>query len=158
MEAAQERMQLLDAGDLLRLSNSVENAGVAARGDDDETAILHVKAGRVLVRMLIRDDLALQLCRREMGVLGGVAPETILDPVLPHGVGQYLLEAGGLDLPGGEGVAGDHGRVFAQDGRDSLRRQRAPVESAEVGQLAGCPDEAMAESVLPAGVEFHVCR
>ena len=34
MEAADQRMQLLDAGDLLRLPDCVENADVAARGDD----------------------------------------------------------------------------------------------------------------------------
>jgi hypothetical protein len=34
MEAADQRMQLLDAGDLLRLPDCVENADAAARGDD----------------------------------------------------------------------------------------------------------------------------
>ena len=73
MEATNQRMQFLDAGDLLRLSDGVENTDVAARGDDNEAAILHVEAGRVLVGMLIWDDLALQFRRREMRVLRGVA-------------------------------------------------------------------------------------
>ena len=46
---------------------------MATRGDDNEAAILHVEAGRVLVGMLIWDDLALQFRRREMRVLRGVA-------------------------------------------------------------------------------------
>ena len=81
MEATDERMHFLDAGDFLRLPDRVDDADMAARGDDDEAAVLHVEAGRVLVGMLVRDDLALQLRRREMGVLGGVAAEPVLDPV-----------------------------------------------------------------------------
>ena len=55
-------------------------------------------------------------------------------------------------------VTGDHGRVLAQDGRDLVSRQRAPIERAKVGQLAGRPDQAMAEIILPASVELHVRR
>src|SRR6516164_11027049 len=114
MKATDQRVQFVDAGDLLRLSDGVENADVAARGDDNEAAILHVEAGRVLVGMLIWDDLALQFRRREMRVLRGVAAEPVLDPILHHSVGQDLLDAGALDLPSGEGVAGDHSRVASR--------------------------------------------
>jgi hypothetical protein len=48
--------------------------------------------------------------------------------------------------------------MLAQYGRNLLGRQRAPVERAEVGQLAGCPDEATAEVVLAARVELDVRR
>jgi hypothetical protein len=55
-------------------------------------------------------------------------------------------------------VVTDHGRVFAQDDRDLLSRQCAPVERAKVSQLARRSDQAMAEIVLTAGVELHVRR
>src|SRR6516165_11011613 len=96
--------------------------------------------------------------RREMRVLRGVAAEAVLDPIFHHGVGQNLLDAGAPDLPGGEGVAGDHSWVLAQHGRDLVSRQGAPIERAKVGQLAGRPDQAMAEVVLAASVELHVRR
>src|ERR1700719_4030266 len=104
--------------------------------------------------MLIRDDLALQFGRCEMRVLSGIAAKPVLDPVLHHGVGQDLFDAGALDLPGGESVAGDYGRVLAQDGGDLPSRQSAPIERAEVGQLALRPDQTMAEIILAAGVEL----
>src|SRR6516225_10804314 len=91
-----------------------------------------------------------------MRVLGSVAAEAVLDPILHNGVGQDLFDAGALDLPGGEGVAGDHGRMLAQDGRDLLSRQSEPIERAKVGQLARRPNQTMAEIVLAAGVELHV--
>src|SRR5262249_1503465 len=151
-KAADQRMQFLDPGDLLRLPDSVEYADVAARRDDDQATVLHIEARCVLVDMLVRDALALQFRRREMRVPSPVATDPVLSPVLHHGVGQGFLDAGALDLPGGEGVAGYHGRVLAQDGRDLLSRQSAPIERAEVGQLTGRPDQPMAENVLAPGV------
>ena len=53
-------------------------------------------------------------------------------------------------------MAGDHGRMLAQDGRDLLSRQSEPIERAKVGQLARRPNQTMAEIVLAAGVELHV--
>lgn len=48
--------------------------------------------------MLVRDDLALHFRRREMRVLGGVAAEPVLDPVLHHGVGQDLCTVSSPEL------------------------------------------------------------
>src|SRR5438128_779501 len=48
VEAADDRMHLVDAARLLRLPHGVDHARVTARRDDDEPAVLHVVRGRVL--------------------------------------------------------------------------------------------------------------
>ena len=46
MEAADDRVNFLDPGHLLRLTDRVDPARVAARRDDDEATVLHVIDGR----------------------------------------------------------------------------------------------------------------
>src|SRR5262245_34864314 len=66
MESAHQCVDLLHAGHCLCLPCRIDNADVTAGADHDEAAILHVEAGCVLVRVLVRDNLSLQLGRREM--------------------------------------------------------------------------------------------
>ena len=69
METADQRVNLLHAGDLLRLFRRIHDPDMTAGADDDEPAVLHVKAGRMLVQMLVVDDLADLLGRRVMAAL-----------------------------------------------------------------------------------------
>jgi hypothetical protein len=90
VEAADQRMQFVDAGDLLGLPDGVKNAHVAARCDHDEASVLHVEAGGVFVGMLIGDDLALKFSRRKVRILRGVAAEPVLDAVLTIVLGKIF--------------------------------------------------------------------
>src|SRR5580704_13617143 len=49
VEAADDRVDLVHARHLLRLPHGVDNANMATRTDDDETAVLQVIAGRVFM-------------------------------------------------------------------------------------------------------------
>jgi hypothetical protein len=56
-------------------------------------------------------------------------------------------------------VTGDDSGVLAKHDRNSVSRQNAAIERAEVGQLAGRPtDESTTEIVLAPGIEFYVVR
>jgi hypothetical protein len=98
--------------------------------------------------------LAQQLGRR---VVAGVAAEPVLHGEFHAGIGQHLLDAGALDLAGGEGVADDCG-ILRQHGLDLARRELAPVQGAEIGELARHAVIAVAEIVLAAGVEGQLRR
>src|SRR5262245_30908441 len=91
MEAADDRMHLLDAGHFLRLPRRVHDPDMAAGADNHQPAVLHVETGGVLVQMLVRHDLALQLGRR---VMAGVAAEPILHRELDLAVRQHAFLAG----------------------------------------------------------------
>ena len=151
-------MQLVDAGHRHRLLGRVDDAAVAARRQHHETAILHVKDGRMLVVMLVGNGLAQEFGRR---VVRGVAAEAVrrLAELLER-IGQDLFVGFALDLAGRESVADDDRRALAQHDADVARRQRAPVEIAEVAELAGRAGRlhAMAEIVLAAGIELDVGR
>src|SRR5215204_1826035 len=94
------------------------------------------------------------------GVVARVAAEPVLLRELDDCVRQDALDARALDLARCEGVARDDRRGLAEHGRDLLRRKFAPVEHAEIGELARCAPAliAMAEIVLAAGVELDVGR
>ena len=71
--------------------------------------------------------------------------------------GSTFSMLGALDLAGGESMAGDHGGISAQHGLDLARRELAPIERTEIGELAWvAPVYAMTEIVLAAGVEREV--
>lgn len=93
-------------------------------------------------------------------VVAGVAAEPVLDAAFDEGIVQDALDRPALDLAGGEGVAGDDGRRLAQNRRDLLCDEVAPVELAEIGELAlhRTRADAMAEIVLAAGIELEVGR
>ena len=76
METADDGVHLLHARNILRLSHRVDDADMAARADYDETLILHIKAGRVLMDVLVGHDLPLQLRGR---VVACIAAETVLN-------------------------------------------------------------------------------
>src|SRR5262249_35696064 len=130
-------------------------ADMAAGADYHEAHIPDVEAGRVLVDVFVRNDLAVHLGRQ---IVAGIAAEAILDAELDPGLRQDAFAAAARDLAGGEGVARDHGRRFAQHRRHLLRGELAAVERAEIGELAlrGRRVNAMTEIVLAAGVEFDI--
>ena len=111
----------------------------------------------MFVDVLVGDDLAVHLGGQ---IMAGVAAEPVLDAELDPGLRQDALAAAARDLAGGERVSGDHGRRFAQHGRDLLRRELAAVEGAEIGELAlgRRRTDPVAEIVLAAGIELDVGR
>ena len=58
MEAADQGMDLLDAGRFLRLLHRIDDAAMAARRYHDKAAILHVEDRGVLVIVFIGNGLA----------------------------------------------------------------------------------------------------
>ena len=69
MEAADNRVNLLNARHFLRLAHGVHDPGMAAGGDHDEALSLDVEAGGVLVHVLIRHNLPLQFGSRIVAVV-----------------------------------------------------------------------------------------
>ncbi len=159
VKAADQRVNLLDAADLLGALQGVDDAGMPARADHYEPAAAEPEAGRVLVPMLVRLRLAGQLVCGEVVVHVGmrVAAEPVLDPDLDPGVGQHMLDAGARDRAGREGVALDDDRILGQHRLDVERLQLAAVERTEIGEAAvGLAQEAVAEIVLAAGIEAQI--
>src|SRR5258708_11068246 len=64
VEAAHDRVDLLDARYFHRLPDGIDDADVAARTDNDETLILQIEAGGVLMDVLIGHDLAFHFGRQ----------------------------------------------------------------------------------------------
>ena len=81
VEAADERVDLVDAADRLGASERIYDTGMSAGTDHDEAAIAEPEACGVLVPMLVGLRLTGQLLRREMVVRVGirVAAEPVLD-------------------------------------------------------------------------------
>jgi hypothetical protein len=53
VEAAEERVDLLDAADLLGVSQGVDDARMSARADHHQPAVTETEAGGMLVPMLV---------------------------------------------------------------------------------------------------------
>ena len=142
MEAPDQRVQFLDAGDFLRLPIVLRMPTSAARSNDHEPRSFTLKQVACSSGYVRQDDLTLQFHRCEIRVLGRVAAEAIfsLIPSLHHGVAARPFRCRTLILPGGEGVDRDHGRMFAKNGRnlsEPPKRTRSSVHN--VGQLARAP-------------------
>nr|CAJ31223.1 hypothetical protein ws7f8_37 [uncultured sulfate-reducing bacterium] len=91
VEAAHHRVHLVDPGELAGVAHGIDQSGVSAAGDDDETPVAEVGHQRLIV--------VYQRVRLPFPIAEG-----LLD-------GQPLLEFGGaLDLPG-------HDQVTVQQGR-----------------------------------------
>ena len=58
MEAAEQGVQFVDAGDFLGLLYGIDHAAMAARRQHDKAPVLHVVDRDVLVVVLIRDGLS----------------------------------------------------------------------------------------------------
>ena len=157
MEAADDGVNLLDARDFLGLLHRIDDADMAAGTDHDQTHIPDIEAGRMLVDVLVGNDLALHLRRQ---VVADIAAEPVLHAEFDPGLRQDAFAAAARDLAGGEGMARDHGRGFAQHRRNLLRRKLAAIERAEIGELAlgRRRADAVTEIVLAAGVELEVGR
>src|SRR6478752_140130 len=130
---------------------------MAAGTDHDQTHIPDIKAGRMLVNVLVRNNLALHLRRQ---VVTDIAAEPVLHAEFDPGLRQDAFAAAARDLAGGESMARDHGRGFAQHGRNLLRRKLTAIQRAEIRELAlgrrGA--DAVTEIVLAAGIELEVGR
>jgi hypothetical protein len=74
VEAADDRVDLRHARNLLRLPYRIDDADVATGAEHDETLVLHVKAGRVFMYVFVWHYLAQQLSRR---AVARVTAETI---------------------------------------------------------------------------------
>jgi hypothetical protein len=84
---------------------------MAAGAKHYETAILYVKAGSVLVIVLVIDDLAELIGRREVR---RIAAEAVPHGVFDASAAGNSFDGPALDLAGGKGVAGDHRRRFGE--------------------------------------------
>jgi len=154
MKTADDCVDLLDARDLLGLAHRVDDADMSAGADNDEAPVLHMEARRVLMDVLVWHDLALQLGGR---LVARVATEAVLDLEFDEGVGKHLFDAGALDSPRCEGVPFDHCRSLAENGGDPSCGKFPAIEDAGVAELAvPAARQAMAESVLAAGIEFYI--
>jgi hypothetical protein len=156
MKTADDCVDLLDARNLLGLAHRVDNADMSAGAEYDEAPVLHVKARRVLMDVLVWQDLALQLGGR---VVARVATEAVLDLEFDEAIGKHLFDTGALDSPGCEGVAFDHCRSLAENSGHPSRGNFPAIEGAGVAELAvPAARQAMAESVFAAGIEFYISR
>src|SRR5438128_3358240 len=153
MEAADDRVNLLDSGHLLRVTDRVDHARVAARRDDDEAAVLHVIDGGMLALEGISDELArLRLDARRTEVARGACG--IHWPGHEPRGGRRLLEIGDpSDLAGDEGVAGDRGRLLREHDLEAARLQGGTIERAVVYGSRRGDNDAMTEGVLAASIE-----
>src|SRR5260370_42589551 len=68
VETADQRIDFLDTGDLLRVSERIDDAGMPAGADYDEAAIAQPEAGGVLMPMLVGPRLSGELVLGEMVV------------------------------------------------------------------------------------------
>src|SRR6185312_7759970 len=145
-----------DARNAPRRLHRVDEAGMTARGDDDQTAILDDVAGGVLVVMQVGDDLAGPLLGGEM--LGSATSAIILTG-LDQRVRQHALEGAALNMPAGEGVAVEMRRL-AQNGLNLGIGEVTAVEHAEEDGLILTRrlHIAVAEIGLAAGEELEVGR
>ncbi len=91
MEAADQRVDLLHAGNFLRLPRRIDDADMAAGADHHKALVLDVEDGGVFVNVFVRHDLALQFGRC---VMRGVAAKAILDRELHLRVRQDAFLAG----------------------------------------------------------------
>src|SRR5271155_3678534 len=107
METPDQRVDLVDASNLLRAAQYVDDAGVPAGGEHHEPAITQGEADGVLVPVLIGLRLSGKFLGGEMVVHIGVrvAAQSVSNTVFPPGVRQYVLNAGARDHAGGEGLA-----------------------------------------------------
>src|ERR1017187_9984571 len=117
----------------------------------------HVKAGRMLVVMLVGNRLSEQFSRR---VMGGVTAQPILDAKLFERVGQNFFVGQALDLPRGEGMVTDDGRSLAQYDTHISRRECTTIKINEIAELTrfSSPLHPMTEVVFTSGVELHIRR
>src|ERR1017187_3183306 len=117
----------------------------------------HVKAGRMLVVMLVGNRLSEQFSRR---VMGGVTAQPILDAKLFERVGKNFFVGQALDLPRGEGMVTDDGRSLAQYDTHISRRECTTIKITEIAELTrfSSPLHPMTEVVFTSGVELHIRR
>ena len=149
MEAADDGVHLVDAGDRLSLLHRVDDAAVAARGQHDEPLALHHVCGRDLVVEIVRDIIADVLCRRHLFREAAEAVEDA-DDLLRRP--QRLFERGFGNPAGGEGVVGDQRRAFRHHQREVGAEDRPPFERTE-----NCRQHpADAEGVLAADEQRHL--
>src|SRR5262245_21160565 len=155
METADDRMHLLNTGNLLRLPYRIHNADMTTGADHHQTFAADVEAGGMLMYMLVRHDLALELGRREVAVRAAGALPAVVDET----VGQHPLDTVAFDLAGRKGVARDYGRRLAQHRRHLVRVDLASNQRAILAQLSRRgPAEPMAEIVFTAGIQLEVGR
>src|SRR5581483_9920635 len=95
MEAAHQRVNLLHARHFLRLPGRIDDADVTAGTDHDEATVFQIETGRVLVHVLVRNDLSQELRRL---IVARVAAEPVLHGKLNLSVREYFFDAGALDL------------------------------------------------------------
>src|SRR5712671_4102252 len=105
VKAAHDGMYLLNAGYFHRLAHGIHDTDVTAGADHDETLVLQIEAGCVLMDVLIGHDLALHLRRQ---IVAGVASGAVLELELYHGVRKHLFDTAALDLACRERMATDH--------------------------------------------------
>src|SRR5450759_519583 len=104
VEAAHDRMDFLNAGYLLRLSDRIDYSNVTAGADNDQTLVFQIEASRVLVNVFVRHDLAFHLSRQ---IMTGVASGSVFHRKLHHAVGEHALDTGTLNLARCERLASD---------------------------------------------------
>src|SRR5262245_38457905 len=120
VKAANERVHLDYARDLAGLQRRIDDAGMAAPADHHEPAVLDVEAGGVLVKVLVGDELALQLGRREVA---RIAADPVFHGVLDKGIGQYPLGAAALDPSRRKGMTQNHRWALAEHGSNLVSRE-----------------------------------
>jgi hypothetical protein len=74
-KTADQRVDFLDAGDLLRPPQRIDDAGMAAGADDDKPAVAQAEAGGVLVPVLAGLRLAGEPVLDDMGFMWALAPQ-----------------------------------------------------------------------------------
>ena len=94
MEAADQRVDLLDARYLLRPPQRVDDAGMATGADDHQSAITQPEAGSVFVPVLVGNRFAGELVGGEvvLAIGTGVAADTILRAEFDPGVGAVRAQ------------------------------------------------------------------
>src|SRR5262249_58819439 len=156
VEAAKERVDLLDSADFLGVLKGVYDAGMSARANHHQPAIAEAEAGNVLMPMLVGLRPAGQFLGGEMVVhIGvGIAAKTVLDAEFDPAIRQYVLDAGARYRPGRKGVALDQRRGVRQYRLDIQRLQPAAVERDRSGEAAiRGPADSLAEDVLTTSIE-----
>ena len=153
VEAADDRVHFLDAGDLLRLSHRIDHPAVTAGRENNQPPVPEIEGGCDLMVELVeeRSELLLGVAKA-----GRRATRSVIHAELHHARRFQLFEALLGDAARGKAMAADKGRLRRRHHHQISGLESLPVDHAEIALDRRSHPIARAEGVFAADVEWQL--